>query len=190
MVGRVWMGVLGVAAFAGGVTWFGIIDRDGPTSPPPASSSAGAPAATPPGNAAGAEANAPKAATTAAEPASVPAAAAPPQVLASAEPAQAPASAAPPTPEAGKAAPSPAVPAPTFDVVRVEPSGDMVVAGQGMPGATVELLRNGAPYARTVADVGGQWAIVPKPLDKGPVELALRVTTPDGRIALSDQVVT
>jgi nucleoid-associated protein YgaU len=79
---------------------------------------------------------------------------------------------------------------PTFDIVRIEPNGDAVVAGQGTPGATVELLRNGAPFARAVADVGGQWAIVPPTLPKGNCELTLRVTTPDGRVTTSQQAVT
>ncbi|MDQ0394255.1 LysM peptidoglycan-binding domain-containing protein [Labrys monachus] len=82
------------------------------------------------------------------------------------------------------------VPPPTFDIVRIGPDGDAVVAGQGTPGATVELLRNGEPYARAVADVGGQWAIVPPALPKGPCELTLRVTTPDGRVATSDQSIS
>jgi hypothetical protein len=46
---------------------------------------------------------------------------------------------------------------PAFDVARVEPSGDMVIAGRAMPGATVELLRNGKVYDRVVADASGQW---------------------------------
>jgi nucleoid-associated protein YgaU len=112
-----------------------------------------------------------------------------PQQQAAVVPPQAPAAPAEPTPSAADVKAAPALAVPTFDIVRVEPSGDAVVAGQGMPGATVELLRNGVPYARTVADVGGQWAIVPTPLPKGAGELSLRITTPDGRTSLSEQVV-
>ena len=32
---------------------------------------------------------------------------------------------------------------PTFDVARIEPTGEAVIAGRAAPGATVELLRNG-----------------------------------------------
>ena len=32
---------------------------------------------------------------------------------------------------------------PVFDIARVEPSGDAVIAGRATPRATVELLRNG-----------------------------------------------
>jgi nucleoid-associated protein YgaU len=79
---------------------------------------------------------------------------------------------------------------PTFDVARIEPGGDAVIAGRAAPGATVELLRNGTTYARAVADVGGQWAIVPPTLPKGPCELTLRTTSPDGRVAQSEQTVS
>jgi nucleoid-associated protein YgaU len=206
MIGRAWIGVMGVAAFAGGVTWFGIIKpNETHTAPaavqqaapapspeaPPSAPGAPAPAAeasAPPPAAAGEEARA-NAAAAGTPPAPLDAPT-PAQQVAAAEASQSPAAAAKPTPDASRTAPAPSVPLPTFDVVRVEPSGDTVVAGQGMAGATVELLRNGVPYARTVADVGGQWAIVPKPLDKGAAELSLRVTTPDGRVAMSEQVIT
>jgi hypothetical protein len=52
---------------------------------------------------------------------------------------------------------APDVGLPAFDVARVEPSGDTVIAGRAMPGATVELLRNGKVYDRVVADASGQW---------------------------------
>lgn len=92
------------------------------------------------------------------------------------------------TPAGGKAAKNQVVP--TFDVARIEPGGDAVIAGRAAPGATVELLRNGNTYARAVADVGGQWAIVPPTLPKGPCELTLRTTSPDGRVAQSEQTVS
>jgi nucleoid-associated protein YgaU len=79
---------------------------------------------------------------------------------------------------------------PTFDVARVEPAGDSVIAGRAAPGATVELLRNGNTYARAVADVGGQWAIVPPPLPKGPGELTLRATSSDGHVVQSEQTIS
>ncbi|WP_413992989.1 LysM peptidoglycan-binding domain-containing protein [Labrys okinawensis] len=79
---------------------------------------------------------------------------------------------------------------PTFDIARIEPGGDAVIAGRAAPGATVELLRNGNTYARAVADVGGQWAIVPPALPKGPCELTLRTTSPDGRVTQSEQTVS
>lgn len=73
---------------------------------------------------------------------------------------------------------SPAAPEttpPSFDVVRVEPNGDYVIAGRAMPGARVELLRDGSVHARATADSAGQFVITEPALPAGPQELALRV---------------
>ena len=78
---------------------------------------------------------------------------------------------------------------PAFDVARVEPSGDAVIAGRTAPGATVELLRNGKPHDRVVADASGQFAMVPPRLPPGDSELTLRSRLPDGRIATSKESV-
>ena len=69
---------------------------------------------------------------------------------------------------------------PAFDVARVEPSGDTVIAGRAAPGATVELLRNGKVYDKVVADASGQFALVPPKLPVGDSELTLRATLPGG----------
>src|SRR5258708_4227385 len=78
---------------------------------------------------------------------------------------------------------------PAFDVARVEPSGDVVVAGRAAPGASVELLRNGEPHDRVVADASGQCAMVPPRLPPGDSELTLRSRLPDGRLATSKESV-
>jgi len=76
---------------------------------------------------------------------------------------------------------------PAFDVARVEPSGDAVIAGRATPGASVELLRNGEVHGRVVADASGQFAMVPAPLPPGDSELTLRSKQPDGRLAMSQE---
>ena len=55
---------------------------------------------------------------------------------------------------------------PTFDVARIEPTGEAVIAGRAAPGATVELLRNGELHDRAVADQSGQFVMIapPRPL--------------------------
>jgi LysM repeat protein len=78
---------------------------------------------------------------------------------------------------------------PAFDVARVEPSGDAVIAGRATPGASVELLRNGEPHDRVVADASGQFAMVPPRLPAGDSELTLRSRLPDGRLATSKESV-
>ncbi len=70
---------------------------------------------------------------------------------------------------------------PSFDIIRVEPTGDTVVAGRAAPGATVELLSNGSVIATTTADAAGEFVLVlEKPLAAGGHDLALRTTGDDG----------
>jgi len=83
----------------------------------------------------------------------------------------------------------PAAAVPRFDIVRVEPNGDAVVAGQGAPNAVVEMLVNGKPVARATADAAGQFAVVPPALPAGSSQIRLRMTGKDGRAAESEQSV-
>jgi LysM repeat protein len=76
---------------------------------------------------------------------------------------------------------------PAFDIARVEPSGDAVIAGRAPPGASVELLRNGKLHDRVVADASGQFAMVPPRLPPGDSELTLRSRQPDGTLANSKE---
>lgn len=79
--------------------------------------------------------------------------------------------------------------APRFDIVRIEPNGDAVVAGRGKPNTVVEMLVDGKPVARALADPNGQFAIVPPPLPKGSSEIVLRSKTADGQETRSAQSV-
>jgi nucleoid-associated protein YgaU len=74
---------------------------------------------------------------------------------------------------------------PVFDIARIEPTGDAVIAGRAAPGAIVELLRNGERHDQTVADQSGQFVIVPPRLPPGNYELTLRSRLPDGTLATS-----
>jgi nucleoid-associated protein YgaU len=78
---------------------------------------------------------------------------------------------------------------PAFDIARVEQTGDAVIAGRAAPGAIVELLRNGEPHDRAVADQSGQFVMVPPRLPPGDYELTLRSRQPDGKRATSKQSV-
>jgi nucleoid-associated protein YgaU len=79
---------------------------------------------------------------------------------------------------------------PTFDVASIEPTGETVVAGRAVPGATVELLRDGEVHDRAVADKSGQFVIVPPKLPPGTYDLTLRSKAPDGTVTTSRQRVT
>ena len=78
---------------------------------------------------------------------------------------------------------------PAFDVARIEPTGEAVIAGRTTPGATVELLRNGELHDRAVADQSGQFVMVPPKLPAGTYDLTLRSREPDGKQTTSRQSV-
>ena len=70
---------------------------------------------------------------------------------------------------------------PSFDVVRIEPTGDGVIAGRAEPGWTIALESGGNKIAETKVDEEGAWSIVlDKPLSQGDHSLTLRATSPDG----------
>jgi nucleoid-associated protein YgaU len=79
--------------------------------------------------------------------------------------------------------------APEFDIVRIEPTGEAVVAGRAAPGSTVELLRNGEPHDRVIANQSGEFAMIPRPLPRGTYDLTLRAKQPDGKEVTSKQSV-
>ncbi|WP_201860439.1 LysM peptidoglycan-binding domain-containing protein [Microvirga soli] len=79
---------------------------------------------------------------------------------------------------------------PSFDLVRVEPDGESVIAGRAAPGATIELLRGDQVHARAAADASGLFAIVPPPLPPGSHQVVLQSIAPDGTRQRSAQAVT
>jgi nucleoid-associated protein YgaU len=80
------------------------------------------------------------------------------------------------------AEPGPAGQAPSFDVVRVNPSGDTVVAGRAAPGAEVIIRQDGKEIGRARADSRGEWVFLPsEPLPSGARELTLGARLADGR---------
>ncbi|MEM0943441.1 MAG: LysM peptidoglycan-binding domain-containing protein [Pseudomonadota bacterium] len=60
----------------------------------------------------------------------------------------------------GAPEPKPAAIAPTFDVVRIDPKGQALVAGQAAPGAEVEILLDGEVIARETADGTGAFVSI------------------------------
>jgi len=75
----------------------------------------------------------------------------------------------------------PADRSPAFDVARIEPTGEAVIAGRAAPGAMVELLRAGELHDQTHANDAGEFVLVPRPLPPGNYDLTLRSTQPDGQ---------
>ncbi len=65
---------------------------------------------------------------------------------------------------------------PTFDVVRVNPQGDTVIAGRAQPGSTVAILDGGKMIGEAIADARGEWVFVPdKSLPPGNRQLSLEM---------------
>ena len=89
----------------------------------------------------------------------------------------APVVAASPPPVAAK----PVAPAPSFDIVRVAPTGDAVLAGRAAPGAEVTVTADGKDIGHATADSSGQWVLTPSAaLPTGGHELRITSQTSDG----------
>ncbi len=78
---------------------------------------------------------------------------------------------------------------PSFDIVRLEPNGDLVVAGRAGSKAVVTLIMDGKEWDRATTDETGQFAMTPKSLPQGPHQLSLVAKMPDGKEYKSVQVV-
>lgn len=79
---------------------------------------------------------------------------------------------------------------PSFDVVRIAPGGDAVIAGRAMPKAEVVILDADKEIGRTIADNRGEWVFVPKgPLGVGARTLSLEAHNPDGSVTRSNEPV-
>ena len=73
---------------------------------------------------------------------------------------------------------------PSFDVVRVSPEGNAVIAGRASPGAEVTVSDKGKPIGRTRADRRGEWVLIPdEPLGPGDHELSATSRTGSGKSA-------
>ena len=66
-----------------------------------------------------------------------------------------------------------------------------MIAGQGPPLAEITVRAGAQILAQTKADRFGEWVVVPdRPLSSGPQDLSIEARLPDGRVILSEQVVT
>jgi nucleoid-associated protein YgaU len=86
-------------------------------------------------------------------------------------------------PQAGpSAAASPAAPTatvPSFDIVKVDPSGHAVIAGRAAPGAKIAVLDGDKTLGEATADDRGEWVILPaNPMTPGERQLTLEATDP------------
>ena len=74
--------------------------------------------------------------------------------------------------------------APRFDAVRVEPSGNVVIAGRARPDAEVVVTDGDRELGRARADARGAWVLLPDaPLPGGTHELSLAAESREGGTA-------
>ncbi|MEO5325490.1 LysM peptidoglycan-binding domain-containing protein [Mesorhizobium sp. CC13] len=123
----------------------------------------------------------------------------PPAAVASLQAPATPAPAAPSAPEAAEPAKpaaeatAPAQPAagvvpPSFDVVRVEENGSLVIAGKAPASAKVEIVTGSKVIGAATAGTDGDFAVVlDKPLEPGDYQIVLRSTAPDNLVATSTE---
>lgn len=75
-----------------------------------------------------------------------------------------------------------ALPAPSFDIVRINAQGETVIAGRGAPKAEIIILDGGKELGRVTADARGEWVFLPEnPLAPGSRDLSLKAINPDGK---------
>jgi nucleoid-associated protein YgaU len=76
-------------------------------------------------------------------------------------------------------APTATSPQPSFDVVKVGPDGDAVIAGHAPPNARITVFDGGKPLGTATADPSGAWVLIPAaPLAPGERALTLEATDP------------
>lgn len=79
---------------------------------------------------------------------------------------------------------------PSFDVVRVDPSGHTVIAGRAPAGSTVTVTAGRAVIGTTRSDPDGQWVLAPdKPLSAGGRTLTLSASLPSGTTVVGSEKV-
>jgi nucleoid-associated protein YgaU len=82
------------------------------------------------------------------------------------------------------------VDSPTFDVVRVGPLGDAVLAGRARPGSTVVIMEGDKSIGEATADKRGEWVFVPEtPLPPGTRRFGLEMRVEGQPPVLSDKLV-
>lgn len=78
----------------------------------------------------------------------------------------------------------------TFDVVRISPNGDAVMAGRGTPGRTVTILDGENVIGRVGVDENGEWVFVPEQaFTPGQRRLTLRSESANGEATTSEDAV-
>ena len=79
---------------------------------------------------------------------------------------------------------------PSFDIVRINPDGNSVIAGRAPPNSVVKVMRDGKVIGNVTADKRGEWVLVPEKLfSSGTHELGVTAKLPKGSEVSSEQSV-
>ncbi|MEQ9609521.1 MAG: SPOR domain-containing protein, partial [Kiloniellaceae bacterium] len=77
------------------------------------------------------------------------------------------------------------LPEPSFDIIRIEPDGQSIIAGRAQPHSAWILLNNGSPIATVQADANGEWVVLPDAsLVPGANAFSLVPKTERGKVAI------
>lgn len=91
----------------------------------------------------------------------------------------------------GKPAPAVSGPgAPSFDVVRIDAQGNLVMAGRGLPNSTVLILDGDKQIGSVKTDGRGEWVYIPDaPVSPGTRQFTLKSKDASGKELVSQNVV-
>ncbi|MBX2831361.1 MAG: LysM peptidoglycan-binding domain-containing protein [Rhodospirillales bacterium] len=85
---------------------------------------------------------------------------------------------------------APAITNPSFDVVRIGPDGNAVIAGRAEPNSKVVIREGDEVIGEATADERGEWVVLPgKPLASGDRELSLESEDKTGKVSKADDKV-
>jgi nucleoid-associated protein YgaU len=85
---------------------------------------------------------------------------------------------------------APEITNPSFDVVRIGPDGNAVIAGRAEPNSTVRIREGEEVIGEATADDRGEWVVLPsKPLASGDRELSLEAEDATGTISRAEDKV-
>jgi nucleoid-associated protein YgaU len=77
---------------------------------------------------------------------------------------------------------------PSFDIVKVAPSGTAVIAGRAEPGSQITVRDGDKVIGQVTADARGEWVLIPQqPLGPGDRLLSLEASSPQGGAAVKSE---
>ena len=74
-----------------------------------------------------------------------------------------------------------------FDIVRLDPSGDLIIAGKTEPNIVVDIYDGNQKLTSVLSDTHGDWVWVSKKIDNGLKRFNLKHSDSEGKIINSDE---